>query len=978
MISSVRAWTRFTSLVFFLKAAMGSNHRHWKPLLPLIFAFVLTACGGSDSSSDNHNDYVSRYPALARETGMDNTDFDRFVHDTQAGQPITLDNVKTFVIGTVLDTANSLYINRPIFHIKLLDEDSRLDKNLRSATTARTRISLVTDKSATSHTDQMQYDFSASVKKGGFKAQASYSQQNKFQMSTSDGTVSVKMTYNRSGAYIKIITGGFGASDDFSRYLVGKPLTKEEIKSLVNYTEAPVPGGGEMYVSKLQIVNHGVLADQSNAYGNIQLLTEMERIFALLKAQHARYSDPSVQARLISNMLALRNDIGDAIKDFYAYNGNAFVSSVSLMNYGLAKGELGFHVEDGNREARYGGALSVKYSGLVVGASGSAEVQHSRSNGWAKSYKNISVEAISAPDGTVDPTAWAMTIQGMLQNEGQPISVPAVNLPPLAKLTLPDTVDPVKGPLEPPESCFTSYDDWKRYMEDKKKSKDQDQKQAKAAEKKIKDQGVQKAMRKSAPQGSRLYLAFERDLNNLKKERLDARSSKAREPAVTSSNIMRVDEMFVSGYDTTSYDTVIRQLRPNLDIPGRKEVMDGFENISTLLLCMEQLGRLDSYLRFLSQFPVTRVDPGLSQRYHLFYQSVSEKAFDTIALQAEKGRDISAPLLTSFAETIFGPEGNDKEGLLYKGLGQDIDACRYVLTLLEPENLKMWAEAPGGYIPFGFDQKGQLGFFNLKGVSFSSEPGIGWLFEYDFDPYANPAKDPLTFYERNKNYLQSPWFPVFQYRNSRQPILVFLQMAGPYQFVYGFSSFVIPNTYCRGCVNPLMFSRVTPWKKDIYYSDSFIESIGFPENGWNYSCPGFSQMTWDYSLLFPNSTPDPNRNIRFNILTLMTTRTNCIRSKLIYGDGYIGLPMGGAFFKPFLPYYLGVPKAVVWNNKTGMDKDFRVNAGIADSFTLLLPVNEITCPLLYNEAFSYSTNAGAGGIITSNSYDDVYKAALSF
>lgn len=88
--------------------------------------------------------------------------------------------------------------------------------------------------------------------------------------------------------------------------------------------------------------------------------------------------------------------------------------------------------------------------------------------------------------------------------------------------------------------------------------------------------------------------------------------------------------------------------------------------------------------------------------------------------------------------------------------------------------------------------------------------------------------------------------------------------------------------------------------------------------------------------------------------------------------------MGGAFFKPFLPYYLGVPKAVVWNNKTGMDKDFRVNAGIADSFTLLLPVNEITCPLLYNEAFSYSTNAGAGGIITSNSYDDVYKAALSF
>ncbi|NMC73023.1 MAG: hypothetical protein GYA56_01445, partial [Geobacteraceae bacterium] len=906
---------------------------------------------------------------------------ERFVNGASEGKPITLDNVKSFVIGTVVDSANSRYINRPIFNIKLLDEDTRLDKNLQSATTAKTQISLITDKSAASHTDQMQYDFSASVKKGGFKAQAAYSQQNKFQKSESDGTVSVKMSYSRSGAYINLITGGFSSSDDFSRYLVGKRLSTEEIKSLVDYSEEPVPGGGgKRYVAKLKIVNHGVLADKDNAYGTLQVLTEMERIFGLLKNQYTRYPNPEVRAVLKQNMLLLRKDIGDAIKDFYAYNGNAFVSSVSLMNYGLAKGELKFHVEDGNREARYGGAVSAKYSGLSFGASGSAEVQHSRSNGWAKSYKNISVEAMSVPDGTVDPTAWALTIQNMLQNEGQPISVPPVNLPPLAKLTLPDTVDPKKDPLEPPESCFSSYDDWKRYMEEKKASKDQDEKQAKAVEKKIKDQGVPKAMRKSspvgpaAPGGQNLYQAFERELNTLKSERDGARSAKAAE---TASNIMRVNEMFVSGFQTTSYDTVIRQLRPNLDIPDQKEVISGYENTSTLLLCVEHLGRLDSYLRFLSHFAVTKVDPEVSERYHAFYQAFFEKVFGMISVHSENGRDVSDAMLNSFAETIFGPEGSERSGLLYEYL-KDVDLCRYILTLLEPDNVKIWADAPGGYIPFGFDRKGQLGFFNLKGVSLSQEPGVGWLFEYDFDPYINPVKDPLTFYERNNTYLQSPWFPVFQYRMGGRPILVFLQLAGPYQLVYGFSSFVMPETYCKGCKNPLMFTQITPWKKDVYYSDSFIESISSPENGWNFPCPEFSQMTWNYSLFFPNSSPDPARNIRFNVLTLMSTRTNCMRGNLVFGDGYIALPMGGWFFKPFILYYSGVPKAVVWDNSTGREKDFRITAGIDDTFTLLLPVNGVTCPVLYNEAFSYSTNAGAGEMITNRTYDDVYKAAMSF
>ena len=99
-------------------------------------------------------------------------------------------------------------------------------------------------------------------------------------------------------------------------------------------------------------------------------LGEMERIFGLLKTQYGQYGDATVRATLMTNMSSLKSSIANAIKTFYSYNGDSFISRISAMNYGLGNGQLEFGQSSGNRENIYSGALSVSYSGLGFGGSG--------------------------------------------------------------------------------------------------------------------------------------------------------------------------------------------------------------------------------------------------------------------------------------------------------------------------------------------------------------------------------------------------------------------------------------------------------------------------------------------------------------------------------------------------------------------------------------------------------------------------------
>lgn len=211
---------------------------------------------------------------------MRNEHFEAFLNNGLLGtngKLITIDSVKAMTIGAKISTANSTFIVQPIFDLSLLNKNGHLDINLASNTKAVTEIKLTSSKSASSNSEQQSYDFKASASGAGVKASGAYHQDSKRQESSSDGSVSVKMSYNTTGAYVELLTGGFSNDASFTPYLIGTLLTDDTVRTYVNYKESYVTGqSGAKYISELGFTNGGQLSDLENVYGNIQLLGEME------------------------------------------------------------------------------------------------------------------------------------------------------------------------------------------------------------------------------------------------------------------------------------------------------------------------------------------------------------------------------------------------------------------------------------------------------------------------------------------------------------------------------------------------------------------------------------------------------------------------------------------------------------------------------------------------------------------------------
>ncbi len=932
------------------------------PLGATIFALLTLIWGCTSSGSEGS--YRSQYPTLAEHAQMQEEHFQIFLKDDRVGaygRPITIDSAKDMTIGARINTAASSFIVQPIFDLALLSQDSYLDANFKSSTQAGTEIKLVSNKKATAHSAQEKYDFTASGHGRGFKGSSAYHQENKRQESSSDGTVNVTMSYNTTGGYVELITSGFDGDANFTPYLIGLKLDAATVKSYVDYTESYVTGqSGDKYISTLLITNGGQLPSRANVYGNIQLLGEMERVFGLLKTQYNKYSDANVRSILMANMLSLKNSIANAIKTFYSYNGDSFVSRISAMNYGLGNGQLKFGESSGNTENIYSGALSVSYSGLGFGGSASADVGVSRQNGWASAYKNTTVEAVSLPAGVIDTTAWVTSIFAMLNNESSPISVPALGLPVLGTLTLPPPADVKKDPAMPPDTCLQSYDDWKKYQDDKKTSSQQDKEQAAAAGGNVAGQGVQQAMNPASAGNQQLYQDYATELRALKKRR----QVSALPVRGDDNNIMRVDKMFVSGFRTTTYDRVIPQLRPNLDIPDQSTKIAGFPNISTLLMVVDKLGQLNSYLNFLSGFAVSKLSTGISGGYDTFYAGFTDAAFDMISMQLMQGVDISDKMLASFSVSMLGQEGSEHQSGLYQAIG-NIDAYNYILkTLLAPDNAKIWSSAPGGYIPFAWDGNGQLCFYNLQGI-YSDLLTLS----HSLVPYTDPMKNPLSFYEENNLTIKSPWFPIFQYNQSLPANLLFLQVAGPYQIIRGFTYAAYPNkamTFSQ--MNPVVNASVTPPLVD-FLSQSGNSYLSYGE---------YDAIDWDYSLYFPKATQkDPDMVKKYNVLTL----------PIQTGEKPPNPPgVMGNYKSVFTPASLNN----AWQSGSGAKQIYKTSGGgyidIIDmnvempykqlGAILLLPINSTTCGDKFNNAFSYATNFTSADIVQDNSYEAAYKAAL--
>ncbi len=971
-------------------AGIGRSRRG--PNLALAIALLVLLAGGCGTSSSD-TDLTEQYPTLGGNLNWDEDDLQAGIEAPlwNSAWAITIDNMGSMTIGARINSAQSTFLASPIFDIGLLAKHNLLDKNTSSSTMAATEIRLLSNKEASEKSGAEAYNFSASGSYGGFKASTAYSQENKRQETTSSGSVEVAMSYNNYGAYIQLLTADFAGPYDYTPYLMGGKLEESEVKRYVDYVEKSAGTSEDTYISALKIKNGGQLPrEDANVYGNIQLLGEMLKIFDLLKFQHDKYQgNEDLKKTIIANMRTLKEHITKAIKLFYASHGDAFVTHVNLMNYGLGMGTLMFDTASGTTEDIYHAAASASYSGLSGGGGASADVGAARKMGWATAFKNAQVKAVSKPTGVIDPTSWARSIFDILRDESKPIEVPPLNITTLAKLELPAPVGPRKDLDDPPDSVFQSYDDWLKYVENKKARPKQEQEQAQNAEKQIKEQGVQKALAGNGMQiGPELYDNFIWELWSLN-------SRRPQTDVIENTNIVRVDDMFVSYFKTTPYDHVIPWLRPNLDIPGEEEKLAGFPNISKLLLAIHHVGALETYIRFLGNLAVSRVNPDMAEQFSNFSKQFESDGFLLIGEHLNQGKDVADKLRASFGVKMFGT--NCEAGALYDSLGQSVDYCRYISFLLDPGVVTLWKDAPGGYMPLAW-WDGRLSFADLVAYrkleyETGSWPGPEWIRHnylwYEFRPYDDPSKNPLAFYGEFNTTLKTPWFAIFQYRQKETPNLLFLERSGASQIVHGndYVAHVNPDHYRAdewfNKMNPMFGARMT---KD------FIDVLAKPNNSLLNSA-----LIQGYSLYFPRATQSRDLHEKFRMLVLShdpeqqrTLKPDQELPRLQSFSGYganhprKAYPDKIVFWEPqdktFGTAWAGSRSPQVVETRTGTVVDLRTysypHLKSSQYVILLLPLNRNTCGDKLDRAFTYTNSLGVTDIVWDGSFNPTYKKSL--
>ncbi|MBN8557489.1 MAG: hypothetical protein LCH72_03130 [Proteobacteria bacterium] len=840
-------------------------------LLPCALACLafLASCGGG--SDEPEPTYTSMYPALAAHAAMDEEDFERYLLTASKGTEITPETIKSLSVGSGINSAQSTYNLRPIFSLGALQKDGRLDVDTTRSQQV-TELRITSNKKASTDASQFTLNVSASGSWGGFKGAAAFHHANALRSTESDSTVSVQMMSANTNNIVSIMGSGFAGTENFTGFLTGTDLSDALLSEYVATTESTPTGicGGKPYITSVK-VNRYKLAD-TDPRANILILSRMESVFADLQEQYELCADVSIQTVLVRQMTELRGKIETAIADFYAFNGDAFVSKTISMNQAIGTGTLKFSSSDGNAESQYGGSLSVKYQSAGVGVGGSSSVQYYKQNGWATALTNVQVSAEAHPAGVADTTAWVGSIQTMLQSQGSSLVPPMGNLPKDPGVKLPDPVNK-HDHKAPPDRVFKSYDQWKQYQEDKKAKKgvkddvvlEQVQERVENQPLNINDGNVQ--LKAGAGDGGNAYLQLIAELDALK-----ARVRPPQAPPQSGAgegNLVRFDKMFVSSFETLPYDAVIPQLRPNLDIPGLDKGIGSFPNIMEVMLVSEKLGRLDSYLRFLANISVSNVTPEMSARYHQFFLKASNGAYDLVGLALSQGTDMTPAVLAGYKKAMLGTETTQAQSELYKSL-QDMDYYNYVVgTLLDPGRGKAWSVAPGGYLPMRWKNDGSGGTELVTWTALAhvnhGKPSKEGVAAIDF---SNPNVDPLALYRSGMKALQTPWYPVYVFNQGQAPALVFVQNFGAYQAIYG------PRWVTRPFDGdtPVTPSLLPKWQdyQPLGNADMRMVMTNAKNSFLERTDPSWKMMNWDYSVYFPNSGNDPMRLRKFNALVLET------------------------------------------------------------------------------------------------------------
>ncbi|GAD20539.1 hypothetical protein [Acidovorax sp. MR-S7] len=947
-------------------------------LLPTALAclLLLASCGGgSDDAPPTH---ASRYPALAAHADMDEEDFERLLLAAGRGTDITTETIKSLSVGSSINSAASTYNLRPIFDLGRLKEDGRLNVDTTRSQQV-TALRITSNRNASTESSQFTLDASLSGSLGHYKAAAAFHHAEARRNTQSDGTVNVQLVSANTNNLVSILSSGFSGSENFTGYLTGTKLTDELLRGYVSTTESTPTGicGGKPYTTSVTVSRYKL--SDTEPYANIQILSRMESVFADLRAQYDLCADASIQTVLVRQMTELRGKIQSAIADFYAFNGDSFVSRTASMNQAVGNGQLTFNTSDGNAEAQNGASLSGKYQTPAGGAGGSTTLQFYKQNGWAKALQNVQVSAEAKPAGVADTTAWVSSIHTMLKDQGSSLVPPMGSLPKDPGVKLPDPVGPHKDETDPPDVAFTSYDQWKKFQEDKKAAKD-------AAELARAQQRVEQEP--LVVNENRLLLkAGEADAYQQLIAELDALKERAKAPQAppqaNDGNLVRFDKMYVSGFETLPYDAVIPQLRPNLDIPGLDKAIGSFPNLMEIMLVSEKLGRLDAYLAFLATLSVSNVTPQMSERYHQFFQKASSRAYDLVGLALSQGTDLAPAVLAGYKKAMLGTESTKTQSELYQNL-QDIDYYNYVVgTLLDPAKGKAWTVAPGGYIPMRWKNDGSGGVELVTWTALSQERGghrgKEGVVAIDF---SNPNADPLKLYRDGMKTPQTPWYPVYVFNLSQAPSLVFVQHFGAYQAIYGPRWVTRPNDGDT----PVTPSLVPKWQDYQPLGHSDMRTV-MTHNSNDF----LPFMRWQYSLYFPNASNDPPRLQKYKALLLeppadykesdgqtVHAAAHSAAVRDFKKSEYDRTARSDATYNAFR-----LPLKERWMRLTddhGFKRDVTRSQDItmSDPWTnlLLLPLNTTTTGESLKQAFNYAPERAPLDIVTTTSLDLVNKLAV--
>lgn len=256
---------------------------------------------------------------------------------------------------------------------------------------------------------------------------------------------------------------------------------------------------------------------------------------------------------------------------------------------------------------------------------------------------------------------------------------------------------------------------------------------------------------------------------------------------------MILDKMMVSSFKGLPLVTVLKALRPDLEMPvSSANEVDGFINTSVLLGTLNRYQTVYTYLNFISSVPESGLkETTIVNRMGQFVDELNKKIIGLITASMSSGEDVSDKALAEVLNVeIVGKTnggGTDiKKTELYKKMGSK-NAYDYVVALAEsPDYYPVISKAPGGYLALAPVVGGGYCLPRLTSVKqIPIKTKIGYQISYVNAQECVPITPNTDMNKLLEGHPQSPMFPVVRFLENVKPQLNFVQFVGGHRLVIG-------------------------------------------------------------------------------------------------------------------------------------------------------------------------------------------------